>query len=132
MYHQQEPVEEVKVSRYLVRKTCPRCGQGFEREQNRPSGGNPYCLTCRQERTYGLSVGQYDLMLLDQQNRCAVCGRHVSELNHRLYVDHDHVTDEVRGLLCRWCNSVVAWFEEHPDRIDAVGQYLEGKEKVRG
>ena len=44
-----------------------------------------------------------DLLDLWQEGRCASCGR--SRYWDRLFVDHDHVTGLIRGLLCDSCNS---------------------------
>lgn len=53
-------------------------------------------------KTYGIPEGDYDRMLEAQNGLCAIClGRPVSK---RLAVDHDHKTNEVRGLLCSRCN----------------------------
>jgi hypothetical protein len=53
---------------------------------------------------YGLTLQDYDNMLAAQQNRCGICGIHISELKEPIQVDHCHATGKVRGLLCRSCN----------------------------
>ena len=59
---------------------------------------------------YGLSAGEYDAMLATQGGVCAICKRPPKQ--RRLYVDHDHATQIVRGILCAHCNSALAWLEE--------------------
>jgi len=54
------------------------------------------------EKTYGLTSEQYDALLERQGGRCAIC--RARPKSKRLAVDHDHQTEEVRGLLCSRCN----------------------------
>lgn len=49
-------------------------------------------------RTYELDPADYEALLRFQSGRCYVCGQ--VPRSRRLAVDHDHVTNEVRGLLC--------------------------------
>ena len=58
---------------------------------------------------YGLSAEEYESMLAEQGGGCAICGRLPKA--KRLNVDHDHVTGEVRGLLCYVCNTRLAALE---------------------
>lgn len=50
----------------------------------------------------------YQELLALQDGRCLECGmtneEAVLRFRHRLHVDHDHETGEVRGLLCMSCN----------------------------
>jgi Recombination endonuclease VII len=52
--------------------------------------------------------------------------RHREKVNHEvlflqfLYVDHDHRTGEVRGLLCNACNTAIGLLEEDRARISAA------------
>lgn len=51
------------------------------------------------EKTYGISVEDYDRLLAAQDGKCAICGRKPTG-KKRLAVDHSHQTGAVRGLLC--------------------------------
>lgn len=46
----------------------------------------------------------YDYAYQVQAGKCAGCGTHQLQLNHRLCADHDHKTGIFRALLCRECN----------------------------
>lgn len=50
------------------------------------------------EKTYNITGETYDRLLDAQAGRCAICGEMPRTV--RLAVDHDHITNEVRGLLC--------------------------------
>ena len=50
-------------------------------------------------KKYRLSREQYKKMFDSRQGACHICARGV-----RLYIDHDHKTGFVRGLLCFTCN----------------------------
>lgn len=51
-------------------------------------------------RVYGLTKEQYDEL---DKGYCPICLRAWDD-RVRPCVDHDHVSGEVRGLLCIWCN----------------------------
>lgn len=40
------------------------------------------------------------------------------------YVDHDHTTGQVRGLLCTGCNVLVGFLEKDPARATAATEYV--------
>lgn len=61
----------------------------------------------RFRRAYNITLDDYNQLLRNQENCCAICGRHISELTRPLYVDHDHSTGVVRGLLCVHCNTII-------------------------
>lgn len=52
---------------------------------------------------------------------CDICG----EQTIRMAVDHCHETDQVRGLLCRWCNLTLGYVRDDPARLRAMADYLE-------
>lgn len=56
---------------------------------------------------------------------CEICGRSVEEATRwtskyavkNLCVDHDHNTNQFRGLLCQQCNRQLGWFEKNKEQI---------------
>ncbi len=72
------------------------------------------------KNAYSLTSEEYQKILLGQGNCCAICGRHQDTLIGKcnvLCVDHDHKTKQIRGLLCRFCNSRLGWYEKHKTLI---------------
>ena len=59
------------------------------------------------KRKYNLTLEDYDRMMTEQNNKCAICKEKFTESFkdwNRPCVDHNHQTNKVRGLLCRKCN----------------------------
>lgn len=75
-------------------------------------------------KRYGLTPAEYDALLTAQEGRCAVCPRTTGATGRRLYIDHNHTTGKVRGLLCSQCNCVLGHAEESIERLLALVQYL--------
>ena len=66
---------------------------------------------------FGITPEDYDIMYAEQQGCCLICNRHQSELPTKLAVDHDHKTGNIRGLLCRGCNTRLGWYEKFKKEI---------------
>lgn len=73
------------------------------------------------QRTYGLTLEDYEFLLVSQRGRCTICGKPDGD---QLHVDHDHLTGRVRGLLCGNCNRAMGLFHEDAARFEAAGEYL--------
>jgi hypothetical protein len=75
-------------------------------------------------RVFGLSPEEQRTMLAAQNDRCACCG---DVLNHwrKTHLDHDHVTGEIRGFTCNYCNVAAAMVKDDPDRARKLAAYLE-------
>jgi hypothetical protein len=56
----------------------------------------------RRAKRYGLTVAQLD-MLLSIRPDCWICER-LPKPGKPRYIDHDHKTGRVRGVLCFTCN----------------------------
>ncbi len=66
--------------------------------------------------------GTYERLLLAQNGRCGICQRAIRE-DETFDLDHDHVADSVRGLLCRGDNLRLGR-ERNPDWLHAACRYL--------
>ncbi|UOF77962.1 recombination endonuclease viI [Caudoviricetes sp.] len=75
-------------------------------------------------RRYGLSVDDYNDMLMAQSGGCAICGGQNIK-GRRLAVDHDHATGKVRGLLCDKCNRGLGNFQDNIVYLKEAINYLE-------
>jgi DNA-directed RNA polymerase subunit RPC12/RpoP len=76
-------------------------------------------------RVYGLTPAQYEEILTGQGGGCAICGKTKEEEGRNLAVDHDHVTGEIRGVLCNYCNHRVVGRHRDPELLRKVANYLE-------
>lgn len=84
------------------------------------------CIICRQNQRAitNLSRTDYSRLLVAQKYKCAICGVDASELSRELSVDHDHDTDEVRGLLCNHCNIGLGNFRDDYRLLTKASEYL--------
>lgn len=134
--------------------SCSKCKNkkppdDFPRDKNRKSGRYPTCKKCRAEQArkryqlgyrekklvsvratnlrkqYGLSIDQFDALLAAQEGRCAICREGPKEgTKTPWYVDHDHKTGKVRGILCINCNVALGHLKDSPKLCVAAAQYL--------
>ena len=59
-----------------------------------------------------------------QRGRCAICASLPDGPHGVLVVDHDHMTDNVRQLLCNNCNTAVGLLRDDPIRAAELTAYL--------
>jgi hypothetical protein len=72
------------------------------------------------KKLYGLSWEDYQHMLKEQEGRCAICGRTMDTIN----VDHDHRTENTRGLLCLFCNHLLGNAKDDIEILKKAIRYL--------
>lgn len=62
---------------------------------------------------------------------CDICGATLGEKarKRRLFVDHDHKTGKVRGVLCNKCNFLIALASDNPKRLELAISYLRRSDK---
>lgn len=82
----------------------------------------------RIKNNYGVTLDQYREMLLAQNGCCAICKKpETAAQNGRivpLSVDHDHITGEIRGLLCRRHNAMLGQGNDSEEIMLAAVEYL--------
>lgn len=69
--------------------------------------------------TYGISREDYNQMAEEQDYSCAICGT-----RGKLFIDHDHDSNMVRGLLCPNCNTLLGHAKENPLILQSAMIYL--------
>jgi Recombination endonuclease VII len=81
------------------------------------------------KRNYGITHQQYVLMLASQGGTCAICCQ-APDVGKNLHVDHNHKTNEIRGLLCSKCNTAIGLLDEDVRRFESAAEYLTDRRKA--
>jgi protein-arginine kinase activator protein McsA len=71
-----------------------------------------------------LSKEKYNAMLESQHNSCAICKRLFS-YDLKPVIDHNHATENVRGILCGACNGGLGLFKDNKILLLSAISYLE-------
>lgn len=93
------------------------------REENVRWNRSPGKRNAQLKNRYGITLEQYERMLEQQGGVCALCDQPCST-GQNLSVDHCHETGEVRGLLCRRCNTAIAREDEFPGWMSRASAYV--------
>ncbi len=122
-------------------KWCGRCKrtlplESFANNSAKKDGLQDRCRDCRAnhyktsgyverayenrvKRVYNLSSEELKTLEEEQEGGCAICRE-----PKKLFVDHDHETGNVRGLLCHHCNAGLGLFRDNPTYLQSAIQYL--------
>lgn len=73
---------------------------------------------------YGITRDKYNEIFNNQEGKCLICNKHQNELNKTLSVDHNHYTNEIRGLLCDKCNTAIGLLQEDIEIFHNCISYL--------
>lgn len=122
---------------------CPDCTQvlpleEFPRSKSGRGGRGSYCKPCHNargrevrlrlhggsreyhlRRRYKIGQAEFDAMLAAQGGKCAIC-----EAPNPEHVDHDHLSKEVRGILCFNCNTGLGHFKDNIANMHKSITYL--------
>ena len=85
------------------------------------------------KRKFGITLDEYNQLLKEQGDVCAICGRKERYKHHqngeikKLSVDHDHKTGKVRGLVCTNCNAVLGYAQDNLLILIKGVKYLKGE-----
>lgn len=71
---------------------------------------------------YGITLEQYDQMFDAQQGKCYICGNLTQK--DKICVDHDHISGQVRKLLCFRCNTTLGQVGENVELLQALINYI--------
>ena len=101
-----------------------RCAQWMTATARR--AGASYCAShAKRFRKFGITAEELAALLLKQNGRCAICRTKEPSGSGDWAIDHDHVTGQVRGLLCTRCNLAIGLLRDDPKVITAALRYVE-------
>lgn len=133
-------------------KVCPKCKEEkarslFYKCVTSKINCSPYCKVCSNLRTtsyartnkdkiqpllqgyalkrrYGITVDDYEQLLIKQDYSCAICGTKECPTGRNFAVDHCHSTGKVRGLLCSLCNKGIGSLKDSEEIVNKALKYL--------
>jgi len=137
-------------------KVCPKCKEEKSRSlfykcKTSKINCSPYCKVCSNLRTtsyarsnkdkiqpllagyalkrrYGISVEEYEALLINQNYKCAICSIEQCPSGRNFAVDHNHTTGKIRGLLCSNCNTSLGRMKDSKQLLQKAIEYLEKTE----
>ena len=108
-------------SKYGYRNLCISCA--VTRNEKNPKQ-KEWKTNHQTQRRYGVDVKTY-LANMATSDCCEICGS-----KKELCYDHDHITMEFRGVLCRGCNRSLGQLGDNLESIMKVVAYLKGTKNV--
>ena len=136
--------QDSQTKKQQTTKPCIRCGEykplsQYHKNKKYKDGHDGRCKPCRKQeasqyrstnkellrdirlqKLYDITTVDYNRILVEQKGRCAICEKD-SEI---LHVDHNHNSNEVRGLLCGSCNRGLGLFKDSPNILSKALDYL--------
>ena len=133
-----------------MKKTCSKCGKEkllreFNKNRNTKDGHHHYCRDCNSEQKKASYISneahrnnlklksiEYRLGITPEQvtelhskhdGKCAICNKEFESLR-KTFIDHDHVTGSVRGLLCPKCNNLLGACNDDIKILESAISYL--------
>jgi hypothetical protein len=105
----------------------------FRKDSKQPFGRRNECKECYAKNIrnwtlqskYGITQEDYDVMLENQNNSCAICNTKETDRYGVFHVDHCHTTGKVRALLCSNCNQALGLFYDNSEALSKASQYVE-------
>ena len=74
---------------------------------------------------YGISIEERDAILKAQNNKCACCETNDPGNKYGWVVDHNHITGQVRGILCHHCNVGLGFVNDDVEKLQKLINYLQ-------
>jgi len=81
------------------------------------------------KKNFNISIEEYNQLLKEQNGVCAIC-QNECPTGRSLAVDHNHESNEIRGLLCTNCNHGLGKFKDSTKLLATAIKYLEGRNNV--
>jgi hypothetical protein len=131
-----------KKEKVLQYKICTLCDIEKPISEYNGNKKHSWCNSCSKEnnfkrnlwKEYRLTIDNYNELVLQQNNKCAICGKNESCTSNgskeikKLSVDHDHSNGKIRGLLCYKCNIALGFFDDNIDLLMKAIEYLKKSE----
>jgi len=73
---------------------------------------------------YGIEPEEKAFLYKSQDDKCAICNK-----EGKLFIDHCHESNQVRGLLCHHCNVGIGMLQNNIGNLLAAIEYINESER---
>lgn len=77
------------------------------------------------KRKYGITIEEYECLLYNQDNKCAICFSSDPKGKGGFHIDHCHESGKIRGILCSMCNLMLGKAGDDPALLRRAANYIE-------
>lgn len=111
------PVNYVSTDGYLrIARRCLACARINDKKRSPESRKKEHL-----KHIHGITEETIKRIIKDQDGKCGGCGC----LSRKLVIDHNHKTQEIRGMLCGNCNMSVGLMGDNPNHLRKLANYIE-------
>lgn len=96
----------------------------FDRERGKQSFRKRQQFTGMLKFSFNITFEIFSKMIIDQSGLCKSCGNKLINKKEP-HIDHDHKSNNIRGLLCGGCNVALGYLRESADKCYKLGKYIE-------
>lgn len=101
----------------------------FPLNNKKINGRCSWCRECRSVYRSAIRRGKYRHCITDEnlkiyltENKvCNIC----NEASNKMFIDHNHTTNKIRGLLCMKCNLAIGHFADNISLLKKAIEYLQ-------
>ncbi len=104
---------------------CRTCSNTYDKNRRASlAATNPtYWRESNLKKNYGITINDYNLMFKAQGFACKICKTDKTN-GKNWHVDHDHLTNKIRGILCHSCNVLLGHAKDSLNILEAALLYL--------
>ena len=74
---------------------------------------------------FNISKEDFNKKLNEQNFKCCICKENFNIKDPRsIHIDHNHNTGNLRGILCRFCNTGLGQFKDNIEYLNSAIEYL--------
>ena len=83
------------------------------------------------KKLYGIGLTEWLAIFEKQGKKCAICRKSEPNTQKGWQTDHDHETEQVRGIVCGQCNSILGYSGDNPEILLQAAAYLVNNSQLR-
>jgi hypothetical protein len=100
------------------------------REDNKEKVNNNR-LKWNRKKSYNFPPELFEARFDEQNKSCAICKSPNAGGRGAFHADHNHETNQPRGVLCHNCNVALGNFKDNPELLKTAIEYLEKYMEVK-